>query len=104
MDHIARLKKVFPPQDQADGNRYTYSISTRGFLPHLRQLRPPSPPQQSSWVPWEGGEDDPLLLHDRGLAVASFSRHSEARVDELDAAEQIETESVLNLDLLEEVK
>ena len=44
------------------------------------------------------------MLHDRGLAVASFSRHSEAIVDELEAAEQIETESVLNLDLLEEVK
>ena len=98
-----------PPMDNVSGLKKMLFYKTKqmkiGTLTrHLRQLRPPSPSQQSSWAPWERGEDDPLLLHAWGLAVASFSRHSEARVDELDAGEQIETESVLNLDLLEEVK
>ena len=48
-------------------------------------------------MPWERGEDDPLLRHARGLAVASFSRQLEARADELAATEQIKPESVLNL-------
>jgi hypothetical protein len=43
------------------------------------------------------------LLHARGLAVASFSWHSEARADELAAAEQTKPGSVPNLDLLEQL-
>ena len=97
-----------PPMDNVSGLKKMLFYKTKqmkiGTLTrHLRQLRPPSPSQQSSWAPWEGGEDDPLLLHAWGLAVASFSRHSEARADELKAAEQIKTESVLNLGLLKEL-
>jgi hypothetical protein len=92
-----------PLQDQIDGNRYTYSISTHGFPRHPRQLHPPSHSQQISWETWEQGKDDPLSLHSRGLAVASFSWHSEAREDEPEVTEQIKTESVLNLGLLEEL-
>ena len=88
-------------QDQTDGNRYTYSISTREFPLRVQQLHPPSPSQQTSWGPWGSGEDESLPLHAQGLAVASFSWQSEAREDELAAAEQTKLGRMLNLDLLE---
>ena len=41
------------------------------------------------------------MLHAQGLAMASFSQQSEARADELVAAEQTKPESVPHLDLPE---
>ena len=56
-------------------------------------------------LPWrhENEGNVSFLLHARGLAVASFSWHSEARADELAAEEQTKSGSVLNLDLLEQL-
>ena len=76
------IEEDAPPLDPRDESRYTYSTSTHGFPLHLRQLRPPFPSQQTSSAPWERGDEDSLLLHAQGLAVASFSWHSEARADE----------------------
>ena len=97
-----------PPMDNVSGSKKMLFYKTKQMkigtlIRHLRQLHLPSPSQQSSWAPWERGEDDPLLLHARGLAVASFSWHSEARADELKAAEQTKTASMLNLVLLGEI-
>ena len=75
------------PLDLTDGSQYTYLTSTPGPPPRPWRRRSPSPFQQISWGPWEQGEDDSLSLHARGLAVASFSRHSEARADESTVAE-----------------
>ena len=62
-----------PLQDLGDGSQYTYLISIPE-PPARQRLHPPSPFQQTSWAPWECGEDDSLLLHAGGLAVVSFSR------------------------------
>ena len=43
------------------------------------------------------GEGSDSLFHARGLAVASFSQQSEARADELVAAEQTKPESVTQI-------
>ena len=84
-----RVEEDAPLRDSTDGSQYTYSTSTHGSPFHLRQLCPPSPSQQTSSAPWERGDEDSLLLHAQGLAVASFSWHSEARADDSEAAEAI---------------
>jgi len=62
-------------------------------------------PPSSRSLGSHGNEEKMILSCFRlgGLAVASFSRHSEAREDELAAAEQAKSGSVLNLDLLEQL-
>ena len=84
MDHAAGLKKMLPHQIQKMG------VGTLTRLPFL-ELRLISGsvarlPLRSR--PLRRHENDSLLLHARGLAVASFSRHSQTRADELAAAEK----------------
>jgi hypothetical protein len=84
IDHVQGLKKVTLYQIQKMG------VGTLTQLP-LLDLRPipgcaARLPLRSR--PLRRHENDSPLLHSRGLAVASFSRHSKARADELAAAEE----------------
>jgi len=88
MDHAPRLKKMTLYQIQKMRVGTLTRLPPVDFCIIPRQLRPLSPFRQTSWEPWKRGKNDSLLLHARGLAVASFSRHSEARADEFVAAEK----------------
>ena len=73
----------FPPMDLC---------LTSGSIVHLH-LRSGSPRRHNN---------NSFLLHARGLAVASFSRHSRARTDEFGSSGERRA-SVLNLDLIEQL-
>jgi hypothetical protein len=84
MDHFLGLKKMFPHKIQKMGVITLTRLPpvdlrlANGSIVHL--------PLSSGSL--QRHENDSLLLHARGLAVASFSRHSKARADELAAVEE----------------
>ena len=84
MDHVLGQKKVTLYQIQKK------KVSTLTRLP-LLDLRPVLGCAARLTLrsrPLRRHENDSLLPHARGLAVASFSRQSEARTDEIAAAEK----------------
>ena len=103
MDHVLGLKKILLYKTkQMEIGTLTRSppVSFRSISSGFAHLPPPS-----RLLGCHGSEEKMILscFTLGGLAVASFSRQSEARVDELVAAEQTKPGSVLNLDSLKAI-
>ena len=103
MDHVSGLKKVLIYKTEQMGVGTLTRLPPMGFRIISGSFARLPPPSKSFWRHGNEEEDDSFLLHAWGLAVASFSWHLEARAEELNVAEQIKMESVLNLGLLEEL-
>ena len=89
IDHVLGLNKMFLHKIEQMGVGTLTRLPPMGFCIISGNFARLPPPSKSLGSHGNEEEDDSLLLHARGLAVASFSRHSEARADEPKMAEVI---------------